>query len=104
MEKYSKGRECPCIQSKLSMKIIRYISQLHASLQCHSIVTEITALHSRLGIQAVLINEMNLNTSPKESMQFINKTTTAPVFNSPHIAKCYGLYMNPKASFRLTSY
>lgn len=70
-----------------------FASQLYASL-----VTEITTSDSRLGIQPVLINEMNLNTSPKESMQFIHERTTALVFNSPHIAKCYGLYMSPKAS------
>ena len=107
MERYSKGREYPCIPSKLLMIYWSMLNQLQASMHvCSCVVTELTALNSRLGIQAVLINEMNLDTSPKESMQFIHKRTAAPVFNSPHIAKCYGLYMNPKASFNngLTSW
>ena len=44
---------------------------------------------------------MNLNINPMESIQFIHERTIAPVFKSPHIAKFYGLFMSPKASFNI---
>lgn len=65
--------------------------------------SELHTLHLyiyRLGIQPVLINEINLNENPHCGMQFIHERTSAPALGfskqSPHIAKCFGLYMNSK--------
>ena len=56
----------------------------------------------RLGVQPVLITEINLSDGPKQGTKFISERISAPTLDcsksSPHIAKCYGLYMNSKAS------
>ena len=61
-----------------------------------------TKLLYRLGVQPVLITEINLGEEPKQGTKFFTERISAPSLEcskgSNNVAKCYGLYMNSKVS------
>ena len=61
-----------------------------------------TKLLYRLGVQPVLITEINLGEEPKQGINFFTERISAPSLEcskgSNNVANCYGLYMSSKAS------